>query len=461
MREDMAPPFAGDANPAADRDAPPAGWLTRFQHGFERVDRRWRQQVETSPGKAAAWVFVIAYAIFVARRPDILFDAKLWGEDGALWFSQAYNDGVLTALVRPQNGYLQTFSRLVFSALVPVPLDYVPAIANAIGLAVRAWCVAFLFTGRLDSLGSRARLLIAAFMVFQPGLQEVHANITNTHWYLLFLALVVVVANRPASRAWTLHDIVILVLAGLSGPFCILLLPALAVQWIGPSIRATVARGWAWLFDPRSITLSVTAFIQFLIMVSEGTSTRSTAPLGASFELLGQALATRVFAGFVTSGNFKTFLWNQPALCAAITVIGFVVLAYALLRGPGRLKTVIVFSTLMMVPIFLSPQIVLQGEQWPKFAIPGAGQRYFVIAPIACLAVLIWLASVHARRHVVALATLGMVMIIAFGIDRFRLSPLPDTGYREAIARIDYETAETVRIPTNPPGWMMELHIRP
>ena len=416
----------------------------------------WRRAGTPGAGTAAA-VFVLACVIFVLRRPDILFHAQLWAEDGTFWFAQSYNRGFANVIFSPHTGYLQTFSRLVFSALVPMPLEHVPAYANAVGVAVRAWCVALLFARDFGWFGARAKLLLAAFMLLQPGLEAIHANITNTHWYLAILALLVVVADRPTGRGWIFHDMIVLAIAGLSGPFCIFLLPALAVRLLGLPFRAAVRQVMQWLADPRLLVLGAVSAIQLGVMLVQGTATRSKAPLGASFELLSQVLATRIFAGFVLPPGLKAFLWQQETLCVAITIVGLGILIYALLRGPDRLKTVVVFAALMMVPLLLSPQIDLREEQWPVFAHPHAGLRYFVIAPIAWFAVLIWLAAEHARKRAALLATAAFAVIVALAVDGFRISPVPDTGYYEAVAKIDEETTGLVKIPIAPQGWEMIL----
>jgi hypothetical protein len=45
-------------------------------------------------------VYITAFLVIALRRPDALFHPQFYGEDGAIWFAEAYNYGPLKALNR-------------------------------------------------------------------------------------------------------------------------------------------------------------------------------------------------------------------------------------------------------------------------------------------------------------------------------------------------------------------------
>src|ERR1700753_3027620 len=75
---------------------------------------------DVASGGSIGWklqviVFAIAFAAVLSRRPDALFNPQFFGEDGSIWFPDAYSFGWLLPLFHSQNGYFQTLPRLVAS----------------------------------------------------------------------------------------------------------------------------------------------------------------------------------------------------------------------------------------------------------------------------------------------------------------------------------------------------------
>src|SRR5580704_15197224 len=71
-------------------------------------------------------LFLVACALIVSRRPDAIFHAQFFAEDGHVWFADAYNYGWLHALFRSQDGYYQVLPRLIASLALLVPMTAAP-----------------------------------------------------------------------------------------------------------------------------------------------------------------------------------------------------------------------------------------------------------------------------------------------------------------------------------------------
>src|SRR5690606_9686913 len=184
---------------------------------------------------AAACLTIAAFAaLIVARTPDALFTPQFWAEDGCEWYARAHNSGALRSLVQPFGGYLQTYPRLVGILSVALGLRHAPLVMALCALAVQAIVPAFLMSSRFESVvpGRLRRLALALVLLTAPNLYEVHLNVSNSHVHLALLAFLVVIAPPAASRGWRAFDVGVLLLSGVSGPFCVLLLPVAVVAWL-------------------------------------------------------------------------------------------------------------------------------------------------------------------------------------------------------------------------------------
>ncbi|TVM05453.1 hypothetical protein DPQ33_19650 [Oceanidesulfovibrio indonesiensis] len=121
---------------------------------------------------------------------------------------------------------------MVASLSLLLPIYYAPLFFNIIGVAVRCWVVMFLLSKRLDMYSIYARFMIGAFLIFMPHLEEVHANITNAHWYLSMLLFMVLIAKKPTTLSGKIHDVIVLIIAGFSGPFIVFMTPLLALKLV-------------------------------------------------------------------------------------------------------------------------------------------------------------------------------------------------------------------------------------
>jgi hypothetical protein len=360
-------------------------------------------------------VFGICFLVLFLRRPDFLLNAQFWAEDGAVWFSSAYQQGVLNVLLQPHTGYLQTTSRLVFGAAQFVPLEWAPTFANIIGLAIRCAPAAFLFSSRFSWADDRPKLAILVYYLLMPGLDEVHANVTNAHWYLGLYLLMVIIADPPQSRKQQVHDYAALALAGLSGPFILFLAPCFALR--------------DWQERKLSVFTAVAASLALVqaILILQGLGTRPKMPLGATLPLFLQIISSRILTGFIlpldhTIGRFSP-------ISASVVVLGFsALLALIMRKADWRIWCLAIFPTLLLGASMASPALSNIEDQWPVFL--GGGDRYFVVPCLMLMCILVYGASKLKWKpiHLRALWVLPLPMLLYFPIE-----PLPDLHYRAQV----------------------------
>jgi hypothetical protein len=169
---------------------------------------------------------LISAIITILRSPDIVLNAQFWAEDGHVWFSQMYQDG-LSSVFYPRDGYFQSISRIAAGLAILVPLELAPLVMNLVFILVKSFLVAMLFTKRLRylSASNTLRVFAAAFLLMTPSAQEVHGNVTNAHWFLSVVALLLVLSEESENKIIRFLDYPILIIAGLSGPFSIIIAP--------------------------------------------------------------------------------------------------------------------------------------------------------------------------------------------------------------------------------------------
>jgi hypothetical protein len=175
-------------------------------------------------------VFLTAAAIVVSRRPDALFNAQFFAEDGAVWFPDAYNFG-FRCLVLTNGGYLHTLTRLIALLSVLFPFIAAPVVMNLCALFVQVLPANLFLSDRFSQIPMVWRLLWAFLYVALPDSFEIDANITTIQWHLALTACLVLFALPAKSWGWRVFDIATLVLISVDGPLGILLVPVAATLW--------------------------------------------------------------------------------------------------------------------------------------------------------------------------------------------------------------------------------------
>lgn len=415
---------------------------------FLSIDKNW---------KKFALLFFGALLISVLRRPDVLTAANFWAEDGVIWYAQLYNDGLIS-MFRPQDGYFQTISRLAMLAASYFDILYAPIVSNFISLLIRTCPVLFLFSTRFSFVSTRNKAFLAAYYLLMPNLNEVFGNITNAQWFLALYLLQVILAEKPESFSWKVHDGIVLLLSGLSGPFIICLFPCLVLKLA--AFYRKLGRVGCSFFDVMFVFLVGVQCLTVFI-TAEG---RSSAPLGASFSCLAQLVTSKILLGSFFK-NSETYVFVTEYTWAAIVlfVLFAGVLLFFLLKSGWRFRVASCFPLLMLAAAFAKPMVSLQELQWPRMLMSGSGARYFVIPNILFFAFILYVLhwffhgkSWQCRRRIYG----GLiVLMLAMAIPVFRISSLPNRNYAEEIKTIYYpaQSGSIVEIPINPPDWKMVL----
>ena len=398
----------------------------------------------------ATFLFIVA--AIMLRRPDIILNAQPWAEDGRFWLQDAYNNGILSTLFMPENGYYQTISRITYSIALLFGLSKAALVANIIGILIRACFIFFILSGRMSFAPFICRATVALYVLLMPNIAEGYPNITNMHWYLSMYLLCVIMSDKPVSTAEKAHDFTLLIISGLSGPFIIFLAPCLLMKRVVEHGGLVNAIKKINTFD---IVFTLCFCIQLYTILTSSGATRSSAPLGASLQLFSDITFYRIIRGALVDNTWKPGINGNQASIVLNAIIILSILYYGI-RSGWRYKSILLFPSLMLGFALAKPMMSMTYAQWPLFLSPLGGERYFFVTNIAFFCFITFLAS-KTKRPLVALLCLNIIMVPMY-IRHFHIYPYFDVGYKQQIEEFDKAKLGTESdISINPPGWNMHL----
>jgi hypothetical protein len=182
------------------------------------------------------WTALAGVLLFL-RYPDWFFRPRLWAEDLPVFFVGARVDGP-TAILAPYAGYIHLIPRLIAWLGAGLDPSRIPAFYLYSSFVVTLLVVARVFSRRL---GLPCRPVLALAIVAVPHTGEIFLNITNIQWITALSLVLTLVMRDPGSASEWAGDIAVLLLAGLTGPFSVFLLPFFILRALE---RRTAASGW-------------------------------------------------------------------------------------------------------------------------------------------------------------------------------------------------------------------------
>ena len=398
-------------------------------------------------------IFIGACAWIISRRPDALLHPQFWAEDGSIWFADAYNLGGWAALFRTQAGYFQTLPRLASIFGLLAPLSLAPLVFNLIALAAQALPVNVLLGSRSSAWGKlRMRAMLAGVYLALPNCPEICANITNAQWAIALCAFLVLVAAPPASFVRLQFDLLVYLVCGLTGPFCVFFVPI--------ALFLAMRRRVPWRWIPFSV-FAVCSGVQAWGLLVVSPSVRSSwGVLGANPALLIRILAGNVYIGALLGTNdlaaspgSKLFFF-----LLFVALLGTVIVATSFAESGLEMKLFILFACMTLVASLASPTSYAPPgtTKWQQLA-GASAVRYWFFPSLAFLWSLLF--CLKSRMPALKVISALLLCLLCFGIAlKWRRPAFEDTHYSENVRRFEAAPPGTVGVfPLNPEGWSMRL----
>jgi len=421
--------------------------------------------------------YALAIVVAVLRRPDFVLNAQFWAEDGPVWFAQAHALGGLGALPLPYAGYYHLFPRLAGALGAAAGVRYAPLTMNA--LSVLAYAVPV----PLALMLARSRrqgwflLFCAALYLFLPYSRETHFSATTAIWplalSLFLLAMHPDDRRQAAGRDWL--RLVGLAFCGLSGPFAVFLLPAIALRTVWPGGDAPAPRPWpswsswparpSWPSWPSWLSVAVLGACAAAQLTLLASGMRNASALGGvPAEVLMRIVGRQIVAGGLLGEDAVHVLSegdNDLVYALLALLYAFVVVRGAVL-GDGRLRAFLLYAHLILAAGILFAPASEGGDILVELLSPQNGQRYWLLSTLGFLVSAAWIvASSRVAYERIALAALLPAFLIGSARD-FAIPPLADLRYG---AYADWYCAlplgEPIEVPVNPEGWQVDLVRKP
>ena len=284
-----------------------------------------------------------------------------------------------------------------------------------------------------------------------PNSTEVSLGITDANFLLALSALLLVLARSPRGLYGRLFDCFIWILCGLSGPFCIFLMPiSVFLAWKQRDRRRTVP----------VIILTGCCLIQAWALLVLAPTARSHRPFGSSPGLFARILGGRVYLGVLLGGNglaSRPGLWVSGFL-ACVAVGGTAIIAVCLAKSPLAMRVFLLFSALLFVSSLIDP------VEWGRPDLPvwtvlagSPGHRYWFFATLAFAWALLW--GFHSRITPVRVVASAHLCLMYIGILRvWRHPAIKETHLAECVRRFDAAPrGAVVTIQEYPDGWSLNL----
>lgn len=405
-------------------------------------------------------VVTVTVTILVRPLTAPLVDT-VWAEDGSHFLRLALERSTIGALSATYAGYLHLVPRILAEAATLGPLSSaadVVAIGAAVVVSSASVLVFHASSGYVRSPWLRGGLAILMALIPLSGLESM-GNLTNLHWYVTFTAFWVLLW-RPRGRAGAVVAGVTLVVAVLTSPQALLLVPVALIRLLRPR-RPEVL--WPTLAYLAAAALHVVVIVW---VVEPGVGLVGS-PLGE----IAAAYLQRVSALVVSGHGLSMALWNRfgwwwPTAATVLTA-GLVLMGAARADTSSRL---VIGLTVTYSIGFLFTATFWRGTAYAMIWSPGAAHgeldRYQILPALllwSAMAVAIDRASSSLERTLRTGAIAASLVLIA-GIvatnlraETYRDGPSWDAEVTAARARCDTGPRSDVTLSIDPGGWTTTL----
>jgi hypothetical protein len=391
-----------------------------------------------NPPKLA--VLALCAAVLALRRAEAFGNPQFWAED-IYFYQRAYLLG-WNAFLEPFAGYLDIVVRVIAHVAGSVDPHLAPAVF-VWGAAAATLCVAS------RTLSARCPLphfagLCALAVVLVPDTYEVLLNLANLQWVLGVGLILLLISGDPAGRWQWVHDAVAAAALGLTGPFCILLLPFFAWRAWRRRTRAS---------STLAAIIGVCALMQGYLVITEPPTLAATPDFSAGPLLLLPAIARRVGGSLLMGSLLGPDTDQVIGTFAGLATLAGV--AYLSLR-PSRLRSVNVVLGLVFAAL-LASAFLRTRHALGLYFVSHADSRYVYIPQL--IAIWLLISAAVERNSISGICAALAVWTLAVNIPRLREDAYTDMHWGVYADRM--LAGEAVTVPTNPPGWYMHLPARP
>lgn len=367
------------------------------------------------PRTRASAAFFLALLIIWFRAPERLSLGYLWAEDANLFLLQAHQFGKQSIFL-DYAGYLHFIPRLIaYAQFMLTPISVAPYVfALTCALLIASACAYISAAVPLVAVA----LLIGISPVISPQDGEVLLSIANLQWMLCPALLVLLweCLLRPPVR-WIAPRVVATVTLTLTGPFGVLLAPAVVVVavwrrktlgraqlvWLALYGVAVIAQAWVmhahpatmyappapvdWLHRaPKELfsdllpgTVPVWTGVVLAVWLAVVIAGSEAALLSGFICVVG--IVIWALAAHRVSGNSQVLIWYQGASRYLYVAMLMFLWASILSAATARNRTIAGAASLFAVMILLASAGHFEAQKWPKWTLQDTPTTWEITMP--------------------------------------------------------------------------------
>lgn len=392
--------------------------------------RRWLED----PPKAA--VIALCAAVLGLRRAEAWSNPQFWAEDG-VFYARARIAGS-HAFLETMGGYLHTVLRAVAAVAARADPAWAPAIFVAAATAATLYVAGLAISGRSNL--PRFAGFSALAVVLVPETHEVLLNLVNLQWVLGAGLILVLLSSEPLRPGQRAHDFVAAAAMGMTGPFCIILLPLFLLRAARRRTKASFLL---------CAIVGACAVVQALMLRSEPASplygAQGSIPYRFILPIIGRRIGGSILMGSLLGPDTDQVIGSLVGL---MTLAGVAFLAFR----PGLHRTVRTGLGLAFF-LMLAGTLYRASNGFFLFFTPETRARYVYIPQLLAIWLLITAAAQPGRAGRICAFLCAWALLV--NLPRLHEPAYRDLHWRDYAARI--RAGEAVSIPINPRGFRVEL----
>lgn len=387
--------------------------------------------------------YILLILIVVFRRPDAFYDAQFWGEEGSVFYAEAYHQGI-GSLFHSCGGYFHLIPRLLSLICVKIslPLHLVPFVFTYTWMFILLFLARYIWIKLNFSVWQKFCMVLTLMII--PIQSEVVINQTNMQWILaVFLLVMIFFPHQKSSNVYP--EIVLILLFGLTGPNLTVMLPLLLWKWYTVYKEKETRKNEIVI-----LSLSILLGIAGAVAITTGGGFDRTQ---GEFHIFNMGFVQYFFIqyAFLFVGKISTHIPVWSMLLG--TIIFLLFFGYVIKTWVINKKDKVVWVLLIFGWLFLISSLVAYRHQpdWPNPYYNST--RNFYLPALAMVWLIIYLSGYYKNGATVlnSLMILFCFELVVF-IGSEKLEDRHLEKYSDKI-----KAADTLSIPINPEGWRIYI----
>lgn len=171
--------------------------------------------------------------ILLARVPYYWSGGEFVGEDGWIYFADAWNHSFPESLTLSYAGYFHLLARLVAALWSGLPVVWQPYAYAATGLVLNAGILSAFYLPAFRPVvpSDLGRLVVVFFLALAPNAENL-GLILGLHWYLAFCLTLILIAPAPVNPGARITVLGLVLVCVWSSPSSLVLAPFALVAWV-------------------------------------------------------------------------------------------------------------------------------------------------------------------------------------------------------------------------------------